>query len=819
MKVNMDKSRIVFWLALGALATILLVALFPRVFVLSSTEWQISRAEAVATAKERVRELAALSNEEPPANPYVVVRHIADSYLEARILRTPELDMASMPRTELAKRLRGWQVRFYEPGASQQELAYEVTLSLDGTLRGVRRGIPFDYENPAQISLRDARLQAARFLTDHNLSLEDFDAPVERMVDRSLRTDLFLRYRAREAAAGDALQYGVDVAFAGDRLTGFTSYEEDPNVREIADVLRPASVLAAYWIFVIFLVIPPLAVLFIRRYHQGVVSVSRGVQVFAVILTCSIIALLMTARATTEGNSFGNLTRVQNTWVWIFVQGVVYFPGLAVFGLMSFALGESFAEGKWRSKLASFDAVFQGQLRNATVAASALRGLIAGLVMTVAVLLFALLLSRAGADAPITLALGPWWENARFPGLALPLTQLLFVLPYGLFGTVFLIPMLDQRFGTWKAFALATLITTALQFAPLTLLPVPAGIPVWLLATGVQIWLFLKFDLLTSLMAAWVMAVTVQALPMVHALDRATQVQGFLALFLVGLPVWLSARWLGSDKQFVYSFDSIPAHVRRIAERERQRVELETARRIQSSILPELPPQVQGVQVAHTYLPASEVGGDFYDVLALEDGRLSVAIGDVAGHGVSSGLVMSMARSALAVQVTYRPEVASVFEMLNRVIYQSARKRLLTTLCYLLLDPDSRKLKYASAGHLYPYRMSLDGDIRALESVAYPLGVRENLLIQPKEVELEPGDSVFLSSDGLVEARRMGSEEMFGFDRLEESLVRHAHRGAKGILDGVLDDYDRFVGGGEPPDPELYQRDDDLTALVLTLPR
>jgi hypothetical protein len=815
----MDRSRAVFWLALGLLASILLVALFPRVFVLASSEWQVSRAEAVATARERVRELAALSQEEPPSNPYIVVRHITDAYLEGRILRTPDLDLDAMPRTDLAKRLRGWQVRFYEPGAPQQELAYEVTLSLDGTLLSVRRGVPFDYENPARISLRDARLRAARFLTEHSLSLDDFDAPVERTVDRSKRTDLFLRYRSREAAAGDALQYGVDVAFAGDRLTGYTSYEEDPNVREIEDVLRPASVLQAYWIFVIFLIIPPLAVLFVRRYHQGVVAVNRGVQVFAVIYACSLLALLMTARATTEGNSFGNLTRVQNTWVWIFVQGVVYFPGLAVFGLMSFSLGESYADGKWRDKLASFDAVFQRKLRNATVAASALRGMVAGLVMVVVVLLFALLLSLAGADALIALMLGPWWENARFPGLALPLIQLLYILPYGLFGTIFLMPMLERRFGATRAFALATVITTMLQFAPLVLLPIQAGFPIWLLATGIQIWLFLKFDLLTSLMAPWVMAVTIQAMPMVHAVDRSTQVQGWLALFLVGLPLWLSARWLGSDEQFDYSFDSIPPHVKRIAERERQRVELETARRIQSSILPDLPAQVQGIEVAHTYLPASEVGGDFYDVLALEDGRLSVAIGDVAGHGVSSGLVMSMARSALAVQVTYRPEVIEVFEMLNRVIYQSARKRLLTTLCYLLLDPKTRNLKYASAGHLYPYRMSVDGDVRALESVAYPLGVREHLQIQPREVDLEPGDSVFLSSDGLVEARRIGSDEVFGFDRLEESLVRHAHRGAKGILAGVLDDYDRFVGGGAPPDPELYQRDDDLTALVLTLPR
>ncbi len=146
--------------------------------------------------------------------------------------------------------------------------------------------------------------------------------------------------------------------------------------------------------------------------------------------------------------------------------------------------------------------------------------------------------------------------------------------------------------------------------------------------------------------------------------------------------------------------------MRRIAERERQRVELETARNIQSSILPQLPDQLNGVELAHTYLPATEVGGDFYDVLALEDGRLAVAVGDVAGHGVSSGLVMSMAKSALAVQVTFDPEVEAVFKTLNRMVFQSARKRLLATLCYALVDPVRREMQFASAGHLFPYRVS-----------------------------------------------------------------------------------------------------------------
>jgi sigma-B regulation protein RsbU (phosphoserine phosphatase) len=276
------------------------------------------------------------------------------------------------------------------------------------------------------------------------------------------------------------------------------------------------------------------------------------------------------------------------------------------------------------------------------------------------------------------------------------------------------------------------------------------------------------------------------------------------------LPALISLRFLESGEVFAYRYDDVPPHVRRIAERERQRVELETARQIQSSILPDLPEQLNGVELAHLYLPASEVGGDFYDVLALEDGRLAVAVGDVAGHGVSSGLVMSMARSALAVQTAFNPDVLEVFKTLNRVVFQSARKRLLATLCYAVVDPRRKEMQFASAGHLFPYRVTPDGEVSSLESVSYPLGVRNPIDIVPRAARLDPGDTLFLFSDGLIEARAEGSDEMFGFDRLEESLQRNAGLAPGQLRDVLLEELEEFTRSAP--------REDDLTLLVLRMP-
>lgn len=211
----------------------------------------------------------------------------------------------------------------------------------------------------------------------------------------------------------------------------------------------------------------------------------------------------------------------------------------------------------------------------------------------------------------------------------------------------------------------------------------------------------------------------------------------------------------------------------RIADRERQRVELETARNIQSSILPQLPPQLHGVEV-------------------------------------SSGLVISMARSALAMQVTFDPAVEAMLTTLNRMVYQSARRRLLSTLCYAILDPVRRELFYASAGHVFPYRVSPDGEVEPLLAESYPLGVRDEIDVRVRSSNLAAGDALFLYSDGLVEATPEDSDEPFGFLRLEESLGRHATKSPERMRDAVLRDVREFTG------KRLWE--DDLTVLVLRLP-
>jgi len=550
-----------------------------------------------------------------------------------------------------------------------------------------------------------------------------------------------------------------------------------------------------------------LAFPFLKRYHEGEIGVRRGAQIFLVIAVCGLLTMLLVARAASQGTNFGFATRQQNTWLLV-VFGLLFnvFPA-ALLGFFTWSVGESICRERWGHKLAAFDSLFHGELLNETVARSAFRGWMAGLAAAGGLSALLLAMRSAGGWPFASEAVD---VSSRWPGVEQVAGALWFALPFYLVVVLWLLPLLARRLGR-LAGSLATVLLAGLILPSLV-----AAAPLYWTLVGalafaaVLVALFLATDLLTVLLAGLVTQTLFLSYPLLTARDASLELQGWLAVGLLAVPLLASLRYLGSGKELVYRYEDVPPHVRRIAERERQRVELETARRIQSSILPELPPRLAGVDIAHAYLPASEVGGDFYDVLALEDGRLAVAVGDVAGHGVSSGLIMSMAKSALAVQVTFDPQVSEVFRTLNRTVFQTARKRLLATLCYAVIDPRRLEMLYASAGHLFPYRISAAGRVEALESVAYPLGVRGELQIESRTARLSAGDTLFLFSDGLVEARREGSEEQFGFERLEASLARHAGRGVEGLRDGVLADVTKFTDNAP--------REDDQTILVLRLP-
>ncbi len=243
-------------------------------------------------------------------------------------------------------------------------------------------------------------------------------------------------------------------------------------------------------------------------------------------------------------------------------------------------------------------------------------------------------------------------------------------------------------------------------------------------------------------------------------------------------------------------------------ERQRMREELASARQIQLSMLPRQDPRVPGLDISAASLPAAEVGGDYYEYFDQESERFAIVVGDVAGHGVASGLLLSGIRSCLYLLHPERPRPSDLFDKLDRMVRLTTARRMFITLLYAAFDRPAGRLVVASAGHPPPlhYRRKLDR-IEEITIEAPPLGTRLEAKYLEREVSFEEGDVFLLYTDGLIEALD-GRGELYG----DQRLLRRFHRVADGkdaraIREALLSDVWTFKG-----DTEQF---DDITVVVV----
>lgn len=240
------------------------------------------------------------------------------------------------------------------------------------------------------------------------------------------------------------------------------------------------------------------------------------------------------------------------------------------------------------------------------------------------------------------------------------------------------------------------------------------------------------------------------------------------------------------------------------AARQRVESELEIARLIQQNFLPRELPDLAGWQIASYYQPAREVGGDFYDVIPLPDGRTAFVIGDVTDKGVPAALVMSATRSVLRASAVRLLEPGAVLERVNEHLCPDMPEKMFVTCLYAVLDPATGELRFANAGHDVPYVQTVDGAAE-LRARGMPLGLLPGMRYEEAEMTLAPGDTVLLHSDGIVEAHAP-DRDMFGFPRLK-AITAAGPPGAE-LIDRVLADVAAFTG----PDAE---QEDDITMVTL----
>jgi serine phosphatase RsbU (regulator of sigma subunit) len=227
---------------------------------------------------------------------------------------------------------------------------------------------------------------------------------------------------------------------------------------------------------------------------------------------------------------------------------------------------------------------------------------------------------------------------------------------------------------------------------------------------------------------------------------------------------------------------------------------------MQRSLLPRFRPVIEGLEVGEVYEPSArvDVGGDVYDFLALEGGRLAVVLGDVTGHGVDATADMAMAKFVFRSLAREHPEPADFLASANDVICSEIGPGKFISMSYVVVDGASGTVAGASAGHPAPRIVLPDGSVRPLEAHGLVLGIDGGQEYAESRAELPLGASLVLYTDGVVEARRNG--ELYGDERLDALLGERHDLPARALAAAVAEDAREFAGG---------DLSDDLAVVVI----
>ena len=240
------------------------------------------------------------------------------------------------------------------------------------------------------------------------------------------------------------------------------------------------------------------------------------------------------------------------------------------------------------------------------------------------------------------------------------------------------------------------------------------------------------------------------------------------------------------------------------AERERYEQELRVAQLIQQQFLPRDLPRLGDWQVAAYYRPARVVGGDFYDFIELDEGRIGLVVGDVTDKGVPAALVMARTHSILRAEAPRLVTPGAVLARANELLVPEMPAKMFVTCLYGILELATGRLVFANAGHNLPY-VRRSREVVELRATGMPLGLLPGMVYEETEALLEPGDALLLHSDGLAEAHDP-RRDMFGFPRLREAMAND-REGAE-LLDSLLDRLHEFTGPG-------WEQEDDITLVTV----
>lgn len=235
--------------------------------------------------------------------------------------------------------------------------------------------------------------------------------------------------------------------------------------------------------------------------------------------------------------------------------------------------------------------------------------------------------------------------------------------------------------------------------------------------------------------------------------------------------------------------------------------ELIAAREVQTNLLPKNVPQTPNFQFAAQTIPAQEIGGDFYDFIRLGENRYEVVVADVAGKGLPAALLATLGKGVLYAHALQNPSPMVHLKQSNVILRGSIPRKSFITMLLAVVDSDTKSVTVSNAGQCYPLlfrKKSNSAEVLTVKGM--PLNFTDDILCEERTVEMEPGDSMILYSDGVSEAQN-SMREFFGDDRVKSIVGQHAQGPAEFLLQKIVDEVKLYSKG--------IPQSDDITILIV----
>ncbi|MCB0267804.1 MAG: PP2C family protein-serine/threonine phosphatase [Calditrichaeota bacterium] len=504
-----------------------------------------------------------------------------------------------------------------------------------------------------------------------------------------------------------------------------------------------------------------------------------------------------------------NLYRTMGINVYIPVILNSLFTGGSI--VFIWAVGESIGRETWKEKFISLDLLRNGYVLHSQIGINILRGISIGILSLAAWALLVKMVSFFEAVAII-----PNFNGSLMIFSSVnPLLRMIGIVSFAMIWTVtcyllFGMSVFRRLFQSpWVVIGIVTLLITLVHRDGLE--PYLPGVIIEAIVMAFTLWAFWQYDLIAGFAALVTNTFWYQAIGLFFTGNDHFAFSGMLLAGVFILIIGYALTTLFTRDR-ITDFDRLaPKFYKNITERQRLQKELEIAREVQMSFLPERNPQINELDIASRCIPALEIGGDYYDFVDLGQNRLGVVIGDVSGKGTQAAFYMTLTKGFLRALANMSESPAFVLSQLNRLFYQNVRRGVFISMIYGIFDLEAQELVLARAGHNpVLMRQTSDQTLQNINPRGLALGMEKGdafeRLIQEVHIPFKPNDVFVFYTDGFTEAMNQHKEE-FGEHRFEAAFTKGLNGSAEDLMNGIFNDVHQFVG--------KTPQSDDMTIIVI----